>query len=297
MKSKIFVLFSILQMLIVLNPIASAAPDSDEPVVAAVILDNPSGEPLSSPSEERFESSPSSPPLATDDPGTPGRHAFEINFITDCDHAQNGHACEGVIDAALGIGDRAQLRVSKGYSRERADGEPNFQGSGPTDIGVKFRFYDKNGLQIATFPSFRLDDATRRKDTDGNTLPSDGRSVYLPIIVSKDIGQNYTVVSNLAYEKNLDRADSNSVFTSVALGRSLGPDQKVMAEVESTVSTATGRNRTNFVRVGWAKVVFKSKTGRYHASLLTSIGRQVGPTDETGRHTPVMVALLVGVSR
>lgn len=33
------------------------------------------------------ESSPSSPPLETDDPGTPGRHGYEINFIVNCDRA------------------------------------------------------------------------------------------------------------------------------------------------------------------------------------------------------------------
>ena len=236
-----------------------------------------------------LENSPASPPLATDDPGTPGKNGFEINIIGNCDHSSNQQDCEAGLDAAFGIGDKAQIRISRSYQKSSAQGEKTLKGMGATDIGVKYRFYDNNGVQFATFPSYQLNDAKRQVDIAGNQIESEGRSVYLPIIVSKDIG-SYTVVANGGYRKNLDHAENNSVFTSVAIGHGLTVSSRVMAEIASEKVVHDGVRRTD-VRVGWVKVIFPDSASKYQTSLFTSIGRSVGPTDDGRVHYSIMAGL------
>jgi hypothetical protein len=265
--------------------VASTAQESVQPIQAEIYLDNPNAV-----IDERWESSPSSPPMATDDPGTPGRHGFETSVISNCDRSSGHVACDNGIDLPIGIGDTVQLRFSKSVTSDTVSGEPTARGYGATDVGVKWRFHDKNGLQIAVFPSYKFDDATKQMNPDGTPVESDGRSIYLPLIVSKDIGQRYTVVANVGYRSNFDYPEKSSVFTSAALGRSLSPSSRAMVEV---ASEATRDDRRTDVRIGWVKVLFPKKSGRYQTSFFTSLGRSVGKTDDGKVHTTVLFGLNV----
>lgn len=239
--------------------------------------------------EEARESSPSSPPLDTDDTGTPGPRGIEVNFITECDRTKISNECEGVVDANFGIGQKIQLRIEKGVVRERARGERPFNGVGPTDVGVKYRFYDHNGLAMAVYPSIELNDATRHKDENGIREPGDGKSVYLPIIISKELGK-FTIVGNAGIRRNLDRKDANGVFTSLALGRGLSETSRVMGEITSETE---GPYRRNDVRVGWVKVIFPDEASNYETAFFTSVGHSIGKTEDGQRHMTVRIGLSI----
>lgn len=242
---------------------------------------------------ERFESSPGSPPLNTDDTGVPGLHGYEINFITDCDHFQTGRSCESGIDAAFGIGHNVQFRISKSRVQEAADGEHTFNGNGPTDAGFKYRFFQKGSWQMATFPSFNFDDGTRHHNADGSVVAPDGRSVYLPLIVTKDfnIGDAaYTVAGNIAYRKNLVTSNNDSTFTSIALGRGLSQTSRIMAEYSRDCNSRLNLCRQD-VRVGWIKVIFPNDASKYETALFTSVG--VGEDYDGTKHETLLVGLSV----
>ncbi len=237
---------------------------------------------------ERPESSPGSPPLVTDDPGTPGKHAYEINFNNDCDLASSRHVCETGLDVAIGIGDKVQFRVSKYVTNDKATGERGHMGFGSTDVGVKWRFYDKGGWQAATFPSFDIADATRFRNSDGTFLNSEGRSVYLPLIISHEIGQRTTVVANVGYRQNFDHSESSSVFTSAAIARAIDGRSRAMIEITSEKSRSSIR-RTD-VRVGYIRLISK-KNKPYQVFLNASLGRSVGATDDGKGHTTLLFGL------
>lgn len=117
------------------------------------------------------ESSPSSPPLETDDPGTPGRHGYEINFIVNCDRANSNRSCQTGVDAAFGLGDKAQLRISKYLLDERIAGEAALNGLGPTDIGIKYRFMRRTAGGSASSLAWTLTmglDGTKRMALQSN---------------------------------------------------------------------------------------------------------------------------------
>lgn len=251
---------------------------------SVVILDQPEV-------VEPFESSPSSPPLATDDPGTPGRHGVEINFVSDCDRSRNGKTCETIIDSNFGIGDKIQLKIEKAAVQETSGEGTSFHGVGPTEIGVKYRFYDKNGVALAVYPNYTMNDGSRKYDENGAAVESEGRSIYIPLIVSKKMGK-YTAVANIGYKKALDQRDEDTITTAIALGRSFSETTRMMAEIHSERSSNFSNERTD-VRIGWVKVIFPTKTGKYQTSLFTSVGRSVGATDDGLVHTTVQFGLSV----
>ncbi|MBC7742375.1 MAG: hypothetical protein H7061_09265 [Bdellovibrionaceae bacterium] len=272
-------------ILIFIIPSIAIIASAQSEVRAEIYLDQPQAV-----TEERWQSSPSSPPMATDDPGTPGIHGYEINIISNCNRSSGSASCEKAIDLPIGIGERVQLRFSKNITSERTTGEPSLHGYGSSDVGVKWRFYDKNGLQMAVYPSFRFNDATRHQDADGNEISPDGRSIYLPLIISKDIGERYTVVSNVAYRSNLDYKENSSVFTSIALGRSFSQTSRGMIEI---ASEATSIARRTDVRIGWVKVIFPERSSKYQTSLFTSLGRSVGRTEDGKKHTTILFGINV----
>ena len=258
--------------------------DLPEGVQVEVVLD-----PTYVATDEAPEQSPSSPPLATDDPGTPGSHNFEVNLISSCDQISGAKSCENGLDAAFGIGEKTQLRISKALIRDSNSTGPAFSGHGQTDIGVKHRFYDQDGLKLAVYPTFKLDDASRVTNTDGSLADSEGRSIYLPLIVSKDLGK-YTVVTNVGRRLNLDHTENNSVFTSMAVGRAVGQNMRVMAEL---ASEKTGDNRRTDVRVGFVRIILPDHSSKYQTSLFGSIGRSIKSTDDGQTHTSLLFGLSI----
>lgn len=238
--------------------------------------------------EEAADSSPSSPPLATDDPGTPGSHGFEIALILDCDVTSSDNSCESVVNAAFGIGSKTQFRVSRGYTRQAGAGQTTLTGLGATDVGVKYRFVDKNGLRLAIFPALRLNDATRQTSLDGSLLPTAGTSIYLPLIVSKQVG-GVTVIANVGRRINFSTSEQNSTFTSLAVGHATGRTSKAMVEIASEASSSD--RRTDF-RIGWAKNISPKSWRSYQANFFTSYGQSLRTSADGKIHR----TLLVGVS-
>ena len=240
--------------------------------------------------DERSESSPEAPPLETDDAGTPGAGGIEVAFITDCSlGSQHGRTCRSGLDANLGIGDRVELNVSKAATADKLRGMKTQIGMGATEVGVKWRFFEKGRWEVATYPSFVLNDGTRIRDADGSMGESEGRSLYLPVIVSRDIGEKLTVVTNVGYRQNFDHPKESSVFTSVALGRSFGKSSQGMIEVASEKERRAS-HRTN-VRVGWIRVLFPKSRSRYSVSLSTSIGHSIGETDDGTAQTTLLFGI------
>ena len=221
--------------------------------------------------EEAAESSPSSPPLATDDPGTPGTSGVELNIITDCDLTKDANSCEEGLDLAIGIGEMAQFRISKGISLDNGYGQKSFT-LGSTDAGIKYRVFDRNGLQIAVFPSIDFDDA--RGISPGNEVEPEGQSIYLPLIISKEVGSGastLTIVTNVAYRKNFTTYQNDSVFSSVAIGKALGPNSRLMGEVAGECTPFNHYCRAD-LRVGWVKVIAPKDSHKFETAFFTSGG-------------------------
>lgn len=237
-------------------------------------------------SPELLDSSVAAPPMATDDPGVAKVNKPEFTFVmANCDRSASGRSCEGDMTMATGLTDNVEISIKKSVVRENMNGEPGFRGIGPTEIGTKINFYDKNGLSMAIAPSYALNDAARKKDSEGVEENSDGRVVYIPLLISKKF-KNTTVFANIGYKDALDDHASNSVTTSLAVGHAMDDRSILMSEVSSERNLNFTNRRTD-VRIGYARVVLPD-TKNYQVSVGASIGRSIGHTEDGNPHTTVL---------
>jgi hypothetical protein len=100
------------------------------------------------------------PPLVTDDPATPGDGKWEINLASI--GSKTAHRWDiDALDADInyGLGDHIQLKLDIPWSYTRESGGAWNTGLGGVDVGVKWRFVDRDensegGLAISTYPQF-----------------------------------------------------------------------------------------------------------------------------------------------
>jgi hypothetical protein len=104
---------------------------------------------------DEFSFAQSSPPLLTNDPGTPGPGKWEINVLTSFEKsAINDEWLIPLLDFNYGVGDRWQLTVSLPFvigHEQGADVRRTFDG---IESGVKYRFVDNPGTRGASFSFF-----------------------------------------------------------------------------------------------------------------------------------------------
>lgn len=226
--------------------------------------------------EEAPESAVSSPPMEMDDPGTPGRQGIELNFVGTLLRAGPGRNIESLLDANYGIGERLQLKYERPYVAEGEVGSPYQRGMGPTELGVKWRFIDAHGLCAAIYPQYQFNDSFTLKDEEGNAEETEGRSVYFPVLLSKEVHGVYTLAVNLGYRRNLDhRGDDENV--AVGAGRAISGDQRVLVEVFSE-RNENFNNRQTDIRVGYVLSLFPKRFESSHFEIPAygAVGHSLG---------------------
>jgi hypothetical protein len=247
--------------------------------------------PMAFAEEEAPESAVSSPPMEMDDPGTPGRQGIEVNIVGTLVRVGDGRSAETLLDANYGIGSRLQLKYERPYVSEGAVGVKSQRGMGATEFGLKWRAIERNGLELAVYPQYTLDDAFKIKDENGDPEPTEGRSFYLPVLVSREVHHVYTVAANAGYGHNLD-SHVNDVSLALGAGRAIG-EGRLLAEVFSHRDQDLHNLETD-LRVGYATLLFPKKTEHmsYEMPVYASYGHSVGRTEVEAR----TASLTFGVS-
>jgi len=242
--------------------------------------------------EETPESSVSSPPMEMDDPGTPGRRGIEVNFVGTHIRAGVGRSLESLLDANFGIGDRIQLKYERPYVREGEVGSTYQHGLGATEIGVKWRFVDHDGLAIAAYPQYSFDDGFVLKDENGEPEATEGRNAYFPLLLSKEVHRIYTAALNVGYRRNFENF-GDDVTMAIGAGRAIGGTQRLLVELFSERDSDL-HNRQTDVRAGYVLALFPKTMEKSHYEIpaYASIGHSVGAT-ESGE---VTTSITFGIS-
>lgn len=166
-------------------------------------------------------------------------------------------------------------------------------GLGPTDIGIKYRFYEKDGWRLGIFPSVDFDDGARRHEADGTPIEREGRSIYLPIIVSNEIpigGQVFTFVGNAAWRQNLEHPANDATFVSLAGGRAIDQASRLMAETVNECNSHWRQCRHD-VRLGYVHAILNPFSDKYETSFFGSLG--VGRNADKQFHETILFGISV----
>ena len=195
--------------------------------------------------EEPVEMMVGSPPMVSDDTGTPGNGNWEINVVLDGDISKDSKAFElPLMDINYGIGDRLQLKYEVPYVvtwNARFDGNGDrtteqASGVSSSKVGVKYRFYgdDQSGLALAIYPQveFRTPGSKLEGEPDEGGeggVAEEGVTCALPILLTKEF-QRASITTNLSAERTTE--DNHvGIAASFGVGTRLTDELAVMGEI------------------------------------------------------------------
>jgi hypothetical protein len=206
----------------------------------AAVADSPAEQ-----AEEPVEMMVGSPPMVSDDTGTPGNGNWEINVVLDGDISKDSKAFElPLMDINYGIGDRLQLKYEVPYvvtwnARFDENGERTTEqasGVSSSRVGVKYRFYDndRSGLSLAVYPQveFRTPGSKLEGEPDEGGeggVAEEGVTCVLPILLTKEF-QRASITANLGAERTTE--DNHvGIAASFGVGTRLTDELAVMGEI------------------------------------------------------------------
>lgn len=211
-----------------------------------------------------------SPPLITDDPGTPGNGHWEINLGVGTEKRPGSRLSElPAIDFNYGVGDRLQLMYEVPYLRLSEDGAPTESGLGNSAFGVKWRFYDagEKGLSVSVYPQVEFN--TPGTNSDDKGLAESGTAFVLPFQFEREVGP-VTLIWQVGREF---RPDGDAWFYGISAGHQFTERMEVAVELAGGGSARLDRTSLT-ANLGVAIDLSES------TSVLFSIGRELHNHDE-----------------
>jgi hypothetical protein len=242
--------------------------------------------------DEGVETTPGSPPLDVDDPGTPGCNGWEINIVTSGELGTGMTGEAPLFDINYGVGDNIQLKGEVPYELSRIDGA-TASGLGRAEFGIKYRFYDDESrvLSMAIYPQLEFAVPGTAADEGDEGV---GTITKLPVLFSTKVGEtskgDIMITANLGYNISTVPATEDYVSASFGVGFPLTSGLALMVEA-STVQALT-RNMEN-VR----ESMVKANVGLFgrineHLLLLGALGESYSSSNaDDSAHT----CLILGV--
>ena len=244
--------------------------------------------------EDELETTPGSPPLDVDDPGTPGCNGWEVNVVTSAEFAKGMTGETPLLDINYGIGDNIQLKYEVPYEFSRIDGVSS-SGLGRAEFGIKYRFYDneESDTGIAVYPQleFAIPGTAAAEGEEGK-----GTLTKLPVLFTRRLVETgkgaVMLTANAAYNVSTEPGVENFVSGAIGVGFPLTSTLAVM--VEGSTEQAVGKNMES-VREHY----FKANAGVMgrisdHLLWFGSVGQTFASSDaEDSSHTCLSLGLRV----
>jgi hypothetical protein len=139
------------------------------------------------------------PPMLTDDPGTPGNRAWEINAAYLEQHTGQDHTRSFPhVDFNYGLGEHIQLKYETGWVFADAPAGGVKNGLDDSLLGLKWRFLDqdRHGLDMSVYPQLQVENSTGSAQRG---IAQPGPNLFLPIEIAREIG-SVKLVGEVGYQ-------------------------------------------------------------------------------------------------
>src|SRR5205807_9440494 len=210
------------------------------------------------------------PPLLTDDPETPDKGHWEINLVLTLRQTRDGRLFGApLVDANYGLAERVQIKAEVPWLvRQDRNGGRTQSGIGSTNIGIKWRFIDKerHGFSMSIYPQleFRLSAASVRKG-----LIESGAELRLPVEISRKYGK-FAIDGEVGYQI-VQRGKDEWIY-GLAIERKVNKRLELVGEVHGESTRDLNDNKIVFNVGGRCElskrytILFSSGRGLRHAS-------------------------------
>jgi hypothetical protein len=157
------------------------------------------------------------PPLATEDPGILDAGQWEVITATTATSADGGSVYQApVLDVSLGVlADQVQLALAYPYVYSDPDDGDSEWDFGNLEVGVKWRFWNRDKLQLAFAPVYAFG-VTRQTAEQG--IGNDTDVAEFPIAAEYQVNDAWRVNAALGYASVQDGGDEWSYGAAVAYG-------------------------------------------------------------------------------
>jgi hypothetical protein len=204
-------------------------------------------------------------PMITDDTGTPKANGWEINLATTFEARDKNRVFEApLIDINYGLTDSIAIKAETSNSINKQDGQGSVSGLGGMKTGVKWRFYEQDGLSLSTYPRYTV--VPLKKSIDRGVVENDS-SIFLPLELTKEFdGNGFSIEAGYRFSKVSSKKDS------IELGFVYG--QEVVQHIELLCEY---RNSSNTEFKGTIRIVqFGAKIGLHDSYyLVASVGKEI----------------------
>ena len=233
---------------------------------------------------EPIEMTVGSPPMMSDDTGTPGDHKLEMNFIAQGDYAGDTHRIDApLLDMNYGLGELIQLKLEIPYvhlvSKDANAADPQSvtraHGVGDSTFGVKYRFYDdkESGLSFALYPQVRF------RTPGANRAVSDQKTVViLPLLMTREFEK-----ASITLNAGVEHGDNSRLFASFGAGTRLSDQLAVFGEIVGTNLNARDE-RQILLNVGVKRKLSETR------SIAASIGHDIHAGGDQPLHRYFLVS-------
>jgi hypothetical protein len=212
-----------------------------------------------------------SPPLITDDPGTPGDGRWEVNIVSSLEKTRFSRSIEApLFDINYGVGEHLQLKVEFPWLVLRGSEEETRKGFGSTNVGVKWRFLDeeKHGIDMSVYPQFEFKNTLEATEDE----PASGPQFLLPVQVLRKVGP-VEMVGEVGY--SFVKNGPNQTIYGVAAGRDVSKRVELLGEI---FGTSENHFHDNVLVFNVGSIVQLSKK----ANLVFAVGRSIVHEAEEG---------------
>jgi hypothetical protein len=169
--------------------------------------------------------------MLTDDPGTPGGGAWEINFAyLEQRNRQERLRSFPHVDFNYGLGDHIQLKYETGWLfADAPEGGGVKSGLDNSLLGLKWRFLDqeRSGLDMSVYPQLQVENST---GSVARGIAESGPNLFLPLEVGRDFGKT-RLIGELGYQ--FFRARENEWVVGLLGALEVSEALELLAEVRS----------------------------------------------------------------
>jgi hypothetical protein len=167
--------------------------------------------------------------MLTDDPGTPGNGAWEINIAYQEQRTEEQWLRSFPhVDFNYGVGEHIQLKFETGWVfAETPPGSTVKSGLDDTLLGLKWRFLDqeRSGVDMSVYPQLQVENST---GSVARGIADPGPNLFLPIEISHNFGKA-SLVGEVGYQ--YFRAQENEWVVGILGALEVSDCLQLMAEV------------------------------------------------------------------
>jgi len=183
------------------------------------------------------------PPMATDDPGTPGDGHWEINLAAVGTHMRDAWNVD-VPDADInyGVGEHIQLNLDLPWTYTNADGHWR-AAIGDTSIAVKWRFLDADahGFELSTYPRYQ---SSLSSYAERIGVASPDAEFFLPLEVATKF-QAFEIAADLG--RHFVQHEDSFWSAGIVVGHACGSEEvQCLAEIHREWRPGDAQTLVNF---------------------------------------------------